>query len=211
MAVPESNKTRQLVLASASPRRRELLDSLSVTFSCRPVDLDETALPGESPEDYVRRLACAKADSEAHEGELILAADTIVVLDGELLGKPQDPDDARRMLRRLAGCEHQVLTGVAVHIASRLTRSEVCRSSVRIAPLSDEEIAWYVSTGEPADKAGAYAIQGLGALLVESIEGNYSNVVGLPLPSVQQLFREIGYDLRDFRRLADPAVPETPR
>ena len=197
----------QLVLASASPRRRELLELLQVEFSCRPVDLDETPLPGELPHDYVRRLASAKAEVQAHEGEIVLAADTIVVLDGALLGKPDTPETAREMLRSLAGQQHEVFTGVAIHIAPGLTRDAVARTKVTMTPLSDEEIGWYVGTGEPSDKAGAYAIQGLGALLVESIDGNYSNVVGLPLPVVHRLLRDVGHDLRNFCRSQDDSPP----
>ena len=189
----------KLILASASPRRRALLDSLQLKFSCRPVELDETPLEGEESVAYVRRLAQAKAEAETRSDEIILAADTIVVVDGRLLGKPADADEASEMLRALSGRQHQVLTGVAVHPPAAPSEVAVCRSSVTIAPLSDDEIAWYVSTGEPADKAGAYAIQGLGAVLVDSVDGNYSNVVGLPLPTVYRMFRSVGFDLRDFR------------
>lgn len=193
-----------LVLASASPRRRELLGGLGLAFAVRPVDLDETPQPGEEPRAYVLRLAREKAAARAAAGELVLAADTIVVLDGELLGKPRDTEDARRMLRRLAGREHTVYTGVALEEpgggpdGTRRT-ADVDASRVRIAPLSDERIAWYVATGEPLDKAGSYAVQGLGALLVEAIDGNYTNVVGLPLPLTARLFGELGYDLLAFR------------
>ena len=188
----------RLVLASASPRRRELLQDLGLDFLCRPVDLDETPLSGESADAYVRRLARAKAAAAARKGELVLAADTIVVRDGQLLGKPADPEEARTMLASLSGRDHAVHTGVAVHLPPSTTREAVCRSVVTMAALSREEIGWYVATGEPLDKAGAYAIQGLGALIVERIDGNYSNVVGLPLPTVYRLFGEVGYDLRGF-------------
>ncbi len=196
-----------LVLASASPRRRELLGGLGLAFAVRPVDLDETPRPGEEPQPYVLRLAREKAAARAAPGELVLAADTIVVLDGELLGKPRDPEDARRMLRRLAGREHTVYTGVALEEPGTGPSDAVGRrtaavdaSEVRIAELSDEQIAWYVATGEPLDKAGSYAVQGLGALLVERIAGNYTNVVGLPLPLTARLFGQLGYDLLQFRR-----------
>lgn len=189
-----------LVLASSSPRRRELLEALQLEFVCRPVDLDETPFTDEPPEVYVRRLARSKAEAEAHDGEVVLAADTVVVLDETLLGKPATPDHAQRMLHSLAGRDHHVFTGVAVHRAPDLTRDAVCRTTVSIAPLSEDEIAWYVSTGEPSDKAGAYAIQGLGALLVERIEGNYSNVVGLPLTTMHRLLLEAGCDWRSFRK-----------
>jgi septum formation protein len=197
----------RLVLASASPRRRELLASLGLEFEVRPVDLDETPRPGEAPEAYVARLAREKAAAALQlggrgPGELVLAADTVVVLDGELLGKPADPAEARAMLRRLAGREHTVHTGVelAEDTGSGVRRAAaVATSRVRIAALDDPTIAWYVATGEPLDKAGAYAIQDLGALFVEAVDGNYTNVVGLPVPTVWRLFRELGEDLLAFR------------
>lgn len=189
-----------LILASGSPRRLELLTGLGLIFSVRPVDLDETALEGEEPSAYVIRLAGAKARARTEPDEITLAADTIVVLDGELLGKPADQGEARKMLGRLAGREHQVLTGVAVFDGKgeRLV-SGVESSRVKIADLSDEEIAWYVATGEPLDKAGSYAIQDLGALFVERVEGNYTNVVGLPLPLTYRLFGRLGFNLLSFR------------
>jgi len=185
-----------LILASGSPRRRELLEGLGVRFKVRPVDLDESPLPGEAPRDYVLRLAVEKA--AAASGELVLAADTTVVVDGEILGKPRDDDDARRMLRLLAGREHAVLTGIALHSSSEKA-AEVDETLVRFAPLSEAEIDWYVATGEPRDKAGAYAIQGLGSLFVDAVEGSYSNVVGLPIPRMYRLFARLGYDLKAFR------------
>lgn len=164
------------------------------------MDLDESPWPDEPPRDYVLRLAEEKAAARAHPGELVLAADTTVVIDGEILGKPNDPQDARRMLRLLAGRVHTVLTGIALEDAAAGRReTDLDESRVRIAQMSDEEIAWYVDTGEPMDKAGAYAIQGLGSLLVEAVEGNYTNVVGLPIPCTHRLFRRMGYDLKDFR------------
>jgi septum formation protein len=197
----------RLVLASASPRRRELLAALGLAFAVRPVDIDETPQEGEPPRDYVLRLAREKARHAAHPGELVIAADTVVVppaADGgppELLGKPADGAEARRMLARLAGREHTVVTGVALEArAEGVPRraAAVEESRVRLADLSAAEIDWYVATGEPLDKAGSYAIQGLGALFVEAVAGNYANVVGLPLPAVYRLFAELGYDLRDF-------------
>jgi septum formation protein len=171
----------------------------------RAVDLDETPLVGESARDTVLRLAREKAAAQASPGELVLAADTVVVIDGVVLGKPRDPEDARRMLAWLAGREHTVLTGVALREPSRTggnrESSGIESSRVRMAALSEETIAWYVGTGEPLDKAGSYAVQGLGALFVEEIQGNYTNVVGLPLPLMYRLFAEMGYDLREFRAL----------
>lgn len=184
----------RLVLASGSPRRRELLAGLGLDPVVRPVAVDESPLPGEGAAEYVLRLAQAKAEAEAAPGELVLAADTVVVHGGELMGKPRDPADARRMLRQLAASDHEVLTGVAVYDGDRrLGRSEVERTRVRFAALSEAEIDWYVATGEPLDKAGAYAVQGLGALFVTAIDGNYSNVVGLPLPLTYRLLREAGW------------------
>jgi septum formation protein len=185
-----------LVLASASPRRRELLAALGLEFRIEAADIDESPRAGEGAEAYVRRLALEKASAvaAAHAGSLVLGADTVVVVDGEILGKPRDAEDARRMLRRLAGRGHQVLTGVAVVGAGeggpRL--AEVVRTEVLFTPMDEAEIGAYVASGEPLDKAGAYAIQGLGARYVESISGNYSNVVGLPLPHAVRLLRRAG-------------------
>ena len=167
-------------------------------FQMRPVDLDESPLPGEAPRDYVLRLAFEKAAARAGLGELVLAADTTVVVDGEILGKPLDDGDARRMLRLLSGREHSVLTGIALQGASG-NAAEVDETLVRFAPLSEAEIDWYVATGEPRDKAGAYAIQGLASLFVEAVEGSWSNVVGLPIPRTYRLFARLGYDLKAFR------------
>jgi septum formation protein len=193
-------RTPKFVLASGSPRRRELLQGLDVGFRVRPADLDESVLPGESPDEHVQRLAREKAAAEAAEDELILAADTVVVIDGDILGKPDDADEARRMLSRLAGQRHTVFTGVAMlDGASRRRVQGLARTDVRIAAMTPAEVDWYVTTGEPLDKAGAYAIQGLGALFVEAIDGNYTNVVGLPIPLVKELFQRLEFDLRDFR------------
>lgn len=130
----------------------------------------------------------------------MLAADTVVVIDGELLGKPKDPEDACSMLAKIAGREHTVLTGVALEDVDRNRRTAALeRSRVRMAALTAEEIEWYVATGEPLDKAGSYAVQGIGALFVEEVHGNYTNVVGLPLPLTYRLFRELGWELLGFR------------
>jgi septum formation protein len=181
-----------------------MLDALGLTFDVRPVDLDETPSPGESAGDYVERLARAKAEAAVHRGELVLAADTTVVFGDELLLKPVDEEDAKKMLERLGGEEHEVLTGIALAEQGRRTLATVERSRVEIALLDRNEIDWYVATTEPLDKAGAYAIQGLGALFVERVSGNYTNVVGLPLPAVRRLFQQAGYDLRDFLRDREP-------
>lgn len=189
-----------LVLASGSPRRRAILEGLGIAPVVRPADVDETVLPGEDAETYVVRLAREKARARCETGELVLAADTSVVApDGEILGKPTDPDDARAMLRRLADTEHRVLSGLALARAGEplLARSDT--TIVTFAPMGDEEIDWYVETGEPADKAGAYGIQGLGGLFVARVEGSYSNVVGLPVRAVYELFAEAGFDLKSFQ------------
>ena len=198
-----ANDHPRLILASGSPRRRQLLGGLGLAFEVRPVDLDESRRDGEAPRDYVRRLATEKARARAADSEVVLAADTTVVCDGEVLGKPRDPADARRMLGALAGRDHEVWTGVALHRpAAERTVVGAERTRVTIAPMTGAEIAWYAATGEPDDKAGAYAIQGLGSMFVQAVEGNYSNVVGLPIPLVYRLFAELGLDLRAFRRPA---------
>lgn len=189
-----------MILASASPRRSEILRGLGLGFEVEPAHIDESRLGDEGPETYVERVARAKAESRARPNALILAADTIVLIDSAVLGKPVGPEDAVKMLGRLAGREHEVLTSVALLDSdSGILRSSIERSTVRIATMTASEIEWYVATEEPLDKAGAYAIQGLGALFVESVEGNYSNIVGLPVPTLYRLAAELGYSLLDFR------------
>lgn len=191
-----SSDSRKLILASGSPRRRELLRNLGLALEVRPVDIDETPHDGEKAEPYVGRLAETKARERGAPGELVLAADTVVAIDGDLLGKPEDADHARAMLRRLSGRVHQVLTGVATwDPATDRLESEIATTQVVFAELGEREIEWYVQSGEPMDKAGAYAIQGLAALFVETIEGNYSNVVGLPLPTVRRLLARHGWPI----------------
>lgn len=177
-----------LILASASPRRAELLTSAGFEFIVRPVDIDERPLPGESPNDYVLRLAREKAAAAAGPDprDVVLAADTTVVVDDLILAKPQDDSDAKRMLRLLAGRDHDVLTGVAIRLGAREVTG-VASTRVRFASLSNAEIDWYVASGEPRDKAGAYAVQGLASRYVDRIEGSYSNVVGLPVALVYQM------------------------
>jgi septum formation protein len=173
-----------LVLASQSPRRREILTQAGIPFVVRTTEVDETPVSGEKPEDYVRRLAGMKALAvPSGPGEIVLGADTIVVVDGEMLGKPADQADARRMLGMLAGRCHEVITGIAL----KRDAAVVCDwASTRVwfAPMSAGEIAAYAASGEPLDKAGAYAIQGLAAKYIEKIEGCYFNVVGLPVALV---------------------------
>jgi septum formation protein len=182
-----------LVLASGSPRRRELLSQLGLTFATVAPDVDETPLPGERPIEMVRRLALAKA--AAVEGDPVLAADTTVEIDGEIFGKPVDADDARRMLRRLSGRAHKVHTGVAVRAGSEVA-VEVVTTIVTFVALQPAVIEWYVGTGEPLDKAGAYAIQGHGGIFVEHLRGSTSNVVGLPLTTVARLLERHGLTAR---------------
>ena len=181
----------RLTLASASPRRRELLAHLGISFQVAPADLDETILPGEHAAAYVERLARAKA----HGTGLILAADTSVVIDDEVLGKPgHDAGLGSAMLRRLSGRGHQVMTGIAVSSPAGL-RSQVVISEVIFRPLSESEIRWYVSTGEGADKAGGYALQGRAGAFISSIVGSPSNVIGLPLAETVALLRAAGLRL----------------
>lgn len=190
MSTSVSSAAMTFVLASASPRRAELLQSAGFSFVVDPVDIDESVRPGEDPESHVRRLARDKAiaGSWRHPGRLVLGADTVVVLDGAILGKPRDDDDARRMLASLSGRVHHVFTGVAV-ARDRQVRDAVDLSAVTMSVWTDVEIAEYVATGEPRDKAGAYAIQGRAARFVERLEGSFSGVVGLPLAVVHQLVR----------------------
>jgi septum formation protein len=175
----------RLILASASPRRAELLSAAGFAFEVRPVEVDETPLAGEEPSAYVLRVAVLKAQSYQGlaDGEIVLAADTTVVVDGAILGKPADEADSRRMLRLLSGREHEVLTGVAARGGARVV-SAVEATRVHVQPLSSADVDWYIASGEPADKAGAYGVQGLAARFVHRIEGSYSNVVGLPVSRV---------------------------
>jgi septum formation protein len=184
----------RLILASASPRRSELLRAAGFDFQVVPAEVDERPLPAEAPDDYVRRVALDKARAVAASmpDAVVLAADTCVVVDDAILGKPVDAADAARMLAVLSGRPHDVLTGVAV-IGPAGVQVESADSRVVFASLSAAEIAWYVASGEPADKAGAYAIQGLASRYVERVEGSYSNVVGLPVAVVYRLLREQGF------------------
>src|SRR3954469_18190830 len=184
-----------LVLASASPRRSELLTSAGFRFSIEAADVDESPLDGENPEAYVLRIARDKAraiaDRRRESGAVVLAADTTVVAAGEILAKPEDDFDAVRMLRLLSGTVHDVLTGVVVrHRDTEL--SEVVLTRVRLLPITIDEIHWYVKSGEPMGKAGAYGIQGRAARFIDWIEGSWSNVVGLPVASVYTLLKRLG-------------------
>ncbi|MDQ5857947.1 MAG: Maf family protein, partial [Acidobacteriota bacterium] len=170
----------------------EILRALGIPFDPSPADVDETLRPGESGRDAARRLAHAKAAAAAfrHPGAWVLAADTLVLIDRAVLGKPRDDADAAGMLRRLSGREHVVVTAVSLVRDAGPGSGTVEESRVRIARLDEDEILWYVATGEPRDKAGAYAVQGLGARFVESVDGSFSNVMGLPARTVYRLLRE---------------------
>ncbi len=181
----------RLLLASASPRRAELLRAAGFDFDVRVPDVDETRHPGEPAERYCERLARAKAAAVADAGaRVVVAADTVVVVDEAVFGKPVDPADARRMLRALSGRRHDVLTGVAVAAGGRVV-SAVVRTGVEFARLDDAELDWYVASGEPMDKAGAYAVQGLASRFVARVDGSYANVVGLPVATVYRLLRDV--------------------
>ena len=179
----------RLILASASPRRAELLRAAGIDFDVRPADVDEAILPGEAPSDYVSRLAEAKARvvHERDNERTVLAADTAVVVEGEILGKPIDEADAKRMLRLIGGRTHEVLTAVSIFHPGQIVDTRVDVTTVEFALLSEADVSWYVSSGEPMDKAGAYAVQGLASRFVTRLEGSYSNVVGLPIALVYQM------------------------
>lgn len=186
-----------LILASTSPRRRELLGRLGLQFAVVPPAVDETPEAGEPPALHVMRVASSKAECVArvHPDAAVLAADTVVVLGDEILGKPADRDAARRILAKLSGRDHLVLTALAVRFDGRSAqRLETAR--VRFAALTPDLIGWYLDTTEGEDKAGAYAVQGRGALFVERVEGNVQAVVGLPLAPLPLLFRRVGLELR---------------
>jgi len=179
-----------LILASGSPRRAEILTSVGWGFTKSVPDIDESEIEGESPEDYVVRLAKGKAEKVADENPegIVLGADTTVVIDGQILGKPIDMADAKRMIRMLAGNWHDVLTGVAV-VKGGETRTGMQRTRVKFVEMSDAEVDFLAEEGEPLDKAGAYAVQAQAALFIEGIEGDFWNVVGLPVSLVYGLVR----------------------
>jgi len=192
----------RLVLASASPRRAELLEAAGFTFDVCAADVDERVVPGESPQDYVQRLAIWKSAAAlemltidktagADGGVLVIGADTAVIVDDEILGKPAHDEDAGRMLRRLSGRSHRVLTGVSVRTAERQV-AIVEETLVFFRQLAEAEVGWYLASGEGRDKAGAYAIQGLASRFIPRIEGSYSNVVGLPVARLSGLIGNLG-------------------
>jgi septum formation protein len=198
LAMQPNPAQAHLYLASASPRRRELLAQVQLVPMLLPQDIDESVLAGESPDAYVKRLASAKAASALRDVRYqqalpVLAADTTVVCEGQILGKPATLDEARTMLRLLSGRAHRVLTAVAVGLRAK-TEVILVSTSVHFREIDENEIAAYWASGEPQDKAGGYGIQGLGALFVSHIEGSYSGVMGLPLFETLQLLKEFGVD-----------------
>jgi septum formation protein len=192
-------KLPRLILASGSPRRAEILTAVGWQFTKQVADVDESVKPDETPENYVQRLAREKAVAVAalHENALVLGADTTVVINDEIIGKPTDLNDARAMLKKLSGNRHEVLTGVAlVKVSGQEFETRVAfeRTRVKFAAMNDAEIEFLVEKGEPLDKAGAYAVQAQAALFIEGIEGDYWNVVGLPVHLVYELMRKVDAD-----------------
>jgi septum formation protein len=191
-AISDAQVVTMIVLASASPRRKELLQQIGVPFVVLVADIDETPLQGETPSDYVARLAVAKARHVAQKTDLpVLAADTTVVLDGHILGKPESAEHWRQMLESMSGQQQEVMTAVAL-VTGDMVEFRVVTTRVSFRCLSAAMIDAYIATGEGLDKAGGYGIQGMGAVLVSAIEGSYSNVVGLPLSEVSQLLEHAG-------------------
>jgi septum formation protein len=193
-----------VILASASPRRRELLQQLGLDPVIRPADINETPYPNEKPIAFASRMANDKGYPIAREvleqrefphPLVVISADTVVDLDGEIFGKPTDDDDARRMLRALSGRTHRVHTAVVVVAGTAEAFGTVVTSLVTFAPITDHMLEWYIATGEPTDKAGAYAIQGSGGVLVEKVQGSMSNVVGLPLRETVELLGRAGLEI----------------
>jgi septum formation protein len=182
-----------LVLASASPRRQELLRNAGINFEVQPAHIPEDPMPGESAKECAERLARGKALTVARQRpqDFVLGADTLVVVDGEILGKPSDAADAAHMLHRLSGREHQVITGVCLVVSGQCSVASET-TSVTVSGISEKEIADYVASGEPMDKAGAYAIQGIASRWIPRIEGDYSNVVGLPVALAWRMLRQAG-------------------
>jgi septum formation protein len=189
------HQENKLILASASPRRQELLREMGINFEVHPANIEESRKEQEGPLDYAMRMAREKAAKVAQQypDQLVLGADTIVVVEQEILGKPADASDAARMLRTLSGRTHQVITAVSLAMRGRDADTRACASDVCFSPLEEREIQEYIAGGEPMDKAGAYAIQGEAARWVRQLIGDYSNVVGLPLPLVTEMLRASGF------------------
>jgi len=190
-----------IYLASKSPRRRELLTQIGVEFSVLSVDVDETRLHNESPTEYVKRVAIDKAQAgwdslDVQDKKPVLGSDTSVVLVDDVLGKPVNADDAKRILQKLSGCSHQVMTAVAI-VSNKGEQCTLSISTVIFTTLSDADIAWYISTNEGADKAGSYAVQGLAALFIEQIKGSYSGIMGLPLRETGLLLAQLNGQINE--------------
>lgn len=194
----------RLVLASGSPRRRELLERLGLDFDVVAPDVDETRYPDEAPAAYVDRVARSKSAAVAGDDLIVLAADTIVVHEGRIMGKPGHPEEARTMLRRIEGDVHEVFTGLAIGAweGGAQIKSVVDVARVTMLPMTEEEIAWYVGTDEPLDKAGGYALQGLGGLFVGKVVGSPFTVIGLPIHLIARLLAASGVELTAFRNNA---------
>lgn len=191
----DSGERVPVVLASQSPRRRQLLSLIGIEHDVRPANIDESYFPGEQPRAHALRLARTKAEAIAAPGAVTIGSDTIVILDGELLGKPADAAEATITLRRLSGRTHTVITAVAVHWRDQIV-ADAEEVAVTFRSLSDAEITAYIATGEPMDKAGAYGIQGYGATIVERVEGDYFAVMGLPLNRLTRLLESLGLEYR---------------
>ena len=203
----ESINTEKLILASKSPRRRELLEQIGIKIEISPSNIDEEAVSTKYPEEYVKELSFLKAKNRSlsYPESWILGADTIVVIQDQILGKPQSKTDAIDMIKKLNNCEHYVYTGFCViNQEKKSIIKNVVKTKVYFKHLSDEEIRWYVNTGEPFDKAGAYAIQGIGSFLVKQISGSYSNVVGLPVCEVVEILINLNIiQFKDLNHYAD--------
>ena len=186
----------KIVLASSSPRRKELLETVGIKFEVINPSAEETVIRDETPEEFALRVSIEKASSVSRrlkEDRVVVGADTIVVMDGEILGKPSDEAEAALMLNKISGREHRVLTAFSIlRPQDEVLHSEIVATRVRVKPLAAHEIEGYIKTGEPMDKAGAYGIQGVGSFMVREIEGSYTNVVGLPLVELLQAFRNLG-------------------
>ena len=207
MDMKNTSDPPQLILASKSPRREFLLKQAGIKFSVIPSEIDESSIQISSPEQYAKQLALEKAKyiADRNPKAWVIGADTIVVIDGEVLGKPISDEDARRMLRKLSGHTHQVITGYCI-LCQSLSRlnNEAVTTDVTFKHLTEDEIDWYIRSGEPFDKAGAYAIQGMGAFIVKSINGSYTNVVGLPVCEVVELLSIEGILKQDGERFLEP-------
>ena len=193
---------KKIILASSSPRRKELLEKIGLKFEVEPGDCEEIVDTDLEPHEMVRKLSREKAEAVArkHRNVVVIAADTVVLIDGKILGKPKNPAEAKKMLRALSGKSHAVITGFTIiDTAKRRILSKAVETKVYIRGLTSSEIDAYVNSGEPLDKAGGYGIQGLGSVIVEKIEGDYFNVVGLPLSALSESLKEFGVDVWENR------------